>query len=155
MLHTREHIATLSPMGAHEKTTTPSPTPADSSSTHRASAAASREESFKVRAYLDALELQRPRRGPRLNADKIRTKLAKIEEELPTVSTLRRLELIQEQLNLLKQLKSIENAADIKELENDFIAVAQSYAERRKVSAHAFRAVGVPQDVLTRAGIVD
>jgi hypothetical protein len=37
----------------------------------------------------------------------------------------------------------------------DFIALAKGYADAQLMSASAFRALGVPQDVLLAAGIIE
>ena len=45
------------------------------------------------------------------------------------------------------------DSVDLSAAEADFIAVAQSYAQRKTISYAAWRAVGVPASVLKQAGV--
>jgi hypothetical protein len=47
----------------------------------------------------------------------------------------------------------MDDSADITALETDFIRVAGAYAQRKGITYHAFRAVGVPAATLKKAGI--
>ena len=120
---------------------------------HKAALAKGREEGRIVRAYLEALESTKPRRGRKRTVDSIRKKLAAIEEELATASPLNRLHLVQEQRDLEAELAHSDQAVDVGALEKEFIRVAKDYSARKGLSYSAWRAVGVSATVLEKAGI--
>lgn len=120
---------------------------------HKAALAKGREEGRIVRAYLEALESTKPRRGRKRTVDSIRKKLAAIEEELATASPLNRLHLVQEQRDLETELAHSGQAVDVGALEKEFIRVAKDYSARKGLSYSAWRAVGVSATVLEKAGI--
>ena len=64
-----------------------------------------------------------------------------------------RLELVQEKIDLQRQLENLGGDVDLSALEADFIAAARPYAERKGISYAAFRAVGVPAATLKAAGV--
>jgi hypothetical protein len=114
-----------------------------------------REEARVVKQYLGALEVSRPRRGPKPSPEKITAKLAKISEEIENASPLKRLDMLQEQIELYNQLEQLQQSTDIAELENEFVRVARNYSERRGLTEQAWKAVGVSSDVIERAGLKD
>ncbi len=120
---------------------------------HKAALAKGREEGRAVRAYLEALESTKPRRGRRRTTESIQKKLAAIEEELATASALNRLHLVQEQRDLETELAQSDETVDITALEKEFIKVAKEYGARKGISYSAWRAVGVAAPVLEKAGI--
>jgi len=120
---------------------------------HKEALAVGRAEGRSVRAYLDALESSRPRRGRKRTPESIASRLEAIADELESADPLRRLQLTQEEINLAEELASMDESVDISELEAGFVEVAQSYAERKGISYAAFRQVGVPASVLKDAGI--
>lgn len=120
---------------------------------HKAAMATGRHESRTVAAYLDALELHAPRRGRRRTPVSIRARLDTIAAEVGEVDLLTRVNLIQERMNLEHELYTLETDDGVEELEAAFIEVAASYADRKGISYHAWREIGVPADVLKRAGI--
>ncbi|MGH9109160.1 MAG: hypothetical protein ACRDY3_06835 [Acidimicrobiales bacterium] len=120
---------------------------------HKAALAKGREEGRIVRAYLEALESTRPRRGRKRTVDSIRKKLAGIEQELSTASPLNRLHLVQEQRDLEAELAHSGQSVDVSALEKEFIRVAKDYSGRKGLSYSAWRAVGVSAAVLDKAGI--
>ena len=67
---------------------------------HKQAMAAGRKEGQAVKAYLDALEQQRPKRGRRRTVDSIKQRLAAIDSQLSTASSLKRLQMIQERRDL-------------------------------------------------------
>lgn len=83
----------------------------------------------------------------------MQARLAEIDEQLPTADPFKQLQLTQERLDLVEKLSAEEPTVDMEKLEADFIRVAKAYAENKKISYAAFRAVGVPADVLKKAGI--
>lgn len=122
---------------------------------HKAALARGRELSRNVSAYLEALESHAPKRGRKRTPESVTKRLAAIEAEWATASSLRALLLAQERRDLEAELASMNgsNGSNRAELESAFIASAAEYAQSKGVSYAAFREVGVPADVLKRAGI--
>lgn len=120
---------------------------------HKAALAEGRTQGRAVRAYLEALAANKPKRGRKRTTESITNRLARIEAELTTADPLRRLQLTQEQLDLQAELATTDTTVDLTALEDAFVAAAAPYAARKGLSYAAFRAVGVPSVVLTRAGI--
>ena len=123
------------------------------STEHKAALAEGRTEGRAVKAYLEALEQNRPKRGRRRTPDSIKQRLSVIERELGDASPIHRLQLIQERMDLGKELATMDTKVDLTELESTFVKTASSYAERKGISYAAWRELGVPADVLKRAGI--
>ena len=120
---------------------------------HKAALAEGREQGRAVRRYLEALEAHRPRRGRKRSPESMRKRLDAIEEQLPTADPLKRLHLIQERMDLRAQLAANETKVDLESLERDFVAAAAPYSERKGISYSAWRELGVPGQVLAKAGI--
>ena len=123
------------------------------SDSHKAALAEGRAESRSVKNYLEALEENRPKRGRKRTSESINKRLQQIEKELPTTGPLKRVSLIQERMNLTKELNAGDSTIDISEFEAEFVKVAQGYSERKKISYAAWRELGVPAAVLSKAGI--
>lgn len=121
--------------------------------THKAALAEGRSESRSVKNYLEALEENRPKRGRKRTPESIEKRLQQIEKELPTTGPLKRVSLIQERMNLTKEFNAGDSTVDISEFEDGFVKVAQGYSERKKISYAAWRELGVPAAVLSKAGI--
>jgi hypothetical protein len=121
---------------------------------HKKALAVGRAEGRAVRAYLEALESSRPKRGRKRTPESIGARLESISNELETADPLRRLHLAQEELDLTDELTRLDQGVDITELETEFVAVARSYAERKGFTYAAFREIGVPASVLKQAGII-
>ncbi len=121
---------------------------------HKAALAEGREQGRVVRRYLEALESHRPKRGRRRTPESITKRLAAIEEQLPAVDPLNRLHLVQERLDLERELASGEgDGADVEELEAEFIEVAAAYGDRKGLTYEPWRSIGVAPRVLKAAGI--
>lgn len=121
---------------------------------HKAALAEGRTEGNAVRVYLEALEANKPKRGRKRTEATVRKQLEAVNEQLDEASPLAKLQLIQKQFDLEAELESFgEETVDMTELEEDFIAAAAGYSERKKIGYAAFRAVGVRPDVLRQAGI--
>jgi hypothetical protein len=123
------------------------------SNEHKQALAEGREQGRGVRLYLEALEKNRPKRGRKRTSDSITKRLDTIEQRLVDADPLTRLHLIQERLNLQNELESLKAKTDLTELEKGFISAAKSYGERKGITHAAWRALGVPPDVLRKAGI--
>jgi len=122
---------------------------------HKAALARGRQEGNAVRAYLDAIEASKPKRGRKRTEDTVRRQLAEVTEQLADASGFDKLHLTQRQHDLQAELAGFGQAGDqdLDELEARFIEAAAGYAERKKLGYAAFRAVGVKPDVLKKAGI--
>ena len=80
-------------------------------------------------------------------------RLKEIEEKLGSANPLTRLQLVQERMNLQSAMGSTAEAVDVTSLEEDFVAAAKEYGERKGISYAAWREAGVDAAVLKRAGI--
>lgn len=120
---------------------------------HKAALAAGREQGRAVKAYLEGLSANKPKRGRRRSTDSMKERLVEIDSELATADPFKKLQLAQEQIDLEEKLSSADVEVDISGLEQEFVRVAKAYAENKKISYAAFRSVGVPADVLKKAGI--
>lgn len=120
---------------------------------HKAALAAGRAESRAVKRYLEALEETKPKRGRRRTKASIEKRLEQIESELPTANPLNRVKLIQERMDLTKELDASQDPVDISAFEDDFVKNAKSYSDRKGISYAAWRELGIAPAVLKRAGI--
>jgi hypothetical protein len=121
------------------------------SDAHKAALAAGRVEGRTVRRYLDALAAPRPKR--RRTPEAVQARLEEIAASLVEVDVIRRLELVQEQLELEAELAAASTDDGFAELEEEFVKVAKDYGERKGLAYEAWRRVGVEASVLSRAGI--
>ncbi|MET0629078.1 MAG: hypothetical protein ABW033_11545 [Acidimicrobiia bacterium] len=120
---------------------------------HKAALAEGRTEGRAVKAYLEALDKNRPKRGRKRTPDSIKKRLNAIDGELADASPIHRLQLIQERMDLGKELATMDTKVDLSALEGAFVKTAGGYADRKGISYAAWRELGVPADVLKRAGI--
>ncbi len=120
---------------------------------HRAANARAREENRAVSAYLQAIESNRPRRGRQRTAESIQNRLEAISEALESAPPIRRVQLIQERIDLERALAAPQETVDISALEDGFVAAAVAYSGRKGITYAAWREVGVPAAALKRAGI--
>jgi hypothetical protein len=123
------------------------------SDSHKAALAEGRAQSRAVRAYLEALEAHKPKRGRKRTADSMKKRLDKIDAEYTGADPLKRLQLAQERLDLQDELAASENTVDLAGLESEFISAAKGYGERKGIGHAAWREVGVPVATLKAAGI--
>ena len=120
---------------------------------HKAAMAQGRTEGRSVGAYLEALDTHKPKRGRKRTPDSIDKRLTEIDRQLNTASPVKRLSLIQERLDLLTERESMGQTVDLSGLEEGFITAAKAYGDRKGISYAAWRELGVPPNVLKRAGI--
>jgi len=120
---------------------------------HKNALAVGREQGRAVRRYLEALEAHRPKRGRKRTPDSIKRRLGDIETKLETADPLSRLQLVQERMNLEMELATKSEAVDLAALEEEFVAAAKEYGERKGISYGAWREAGVDAAVLKRAEI--
>lgn len=120
---------------------------------HKAALAEARTQGRAVRSYLEALDAHKPRRGRKRTSESVAKRLATVETDLDSADPVRRLELIQERLDLTTELSTMETGNNLIELEAGFVTVAKSYASRKGISYAAFRELGVAASTLKRSGI--
>jgi hypothetical protein len=120
---------------------------------HKQALAEGRELGRAVKRYLDALDQNRPRRGRKRTADSVKRRLDAVSKQLGEAAPLQRLQLVQERMDLKRELDQLGTRVDLSSLERDFTKVARAYSKRKGISYAAWRELGVPADVLKRAGI--
>lgn len=120
---------------------------------HKAALAEGRNQGRAVRRYLEALEAHKPKRGRKRTTESVQKRLDRIDVELAKADPLKRLQLIQERLDLKAELGSAEAKVDLTELENEFVSAAADYSARKGISYAAWRELGVEAAVLKRAGV--
>ena len=123
------------------------------SDAHKAALAEGREQGRAVRRYLEALEAHKPKRGRKRTPESMKKRLSAIEDTLVNADPLTRLHLIQERMDLERELSSSDDGVDIGQLEEAFVAAAEPYGRRKGITYTAWRALGVDPSVLRRAGI--
>jgi len=120
---------------------------------HKQALAEGREQGRAVRRYLEALEAHKPKRGRKRTPESIQKRLATIEERVGSADPLSRLQLVQERMDLQRELAAGQQKVDLSGLEKDFVGAAKFYAERKGITYAAWREAGVDPAVLKKAGI--
>ena len=123
------------------------------SDSHKAALAEGRSQGRAVRTYLEAIEAHKPKRGRKRTPESMKKKLEKIDLDYANADQLKRLQLAQQRLDLQSDLDAAASTVDLAALEQDFVAAAQAYGERKGITWAAWRQVGVPDAVLKQAGI--
>ena len=123
------------------------------SQAHKDALAVGREEGRAVRRYLEAMEAHKPKRGRKRNPDTIEKRLQQIEERIESADALTKVHLVQERLNLTRELANQDAAVDLVALEEGFVKAARNYSERKGITYAAWREAGIDASVLRRAGI--
>jgi hypothetical protein len=130
--------------------------PRKMSAEHKTALAKGREHANAVRAYLDALESHRPKRGRKRTPESIQKRLTQIDEQYELAGSLSALQLLQERKNLEAELAAMSAAGDGKDLERlrkVFIKHAKAYGQAKGIAYGTWREIGVPAEVLREAGI--
>jgi uncharacterized protein YicC (UPF0701 family) len=120
---------------------------------HKAALARGRVEGRAVRAYLEALRGNKPKRGRRRTSESIKKRLDSINEQLKTADPLTEVRLVQERRDLTTEMEGLKSNVDMKSIEDAFVKVAANYSKRQGISYASWREVGVPAAVLTKAGL--
>ena len=120
---------------------------------HKAALAEGRAQGRAVRAYLEALETHKPKRGRKRTPDSMRARLGVIDATIDDADPMARLQMVQERIDLTAALEAAEQVVDLTALEDGFVEAAKAYGDRKGISYAAWREVGVPTAVLKRAGI--
>lgn len=119
---------------------------------HKDALARGRRESKAIKAYLTALGNRKP--GRPVTPDSVRARIGRIEHKLETeTDPLRRVELLQQQIDAKEALVALSSESDMAALEEAFVENAKAYSERKGISYAAWRAAGVPASVLERADV--
>ncbi len=118
---------------------------------HKDKLAEGRRQGRMIGAYLAALEANKPRRGRKVDASPKR--IAQLDREIEGAFGLRKLELVQQKLELEQVAGNSSGGHDIEALRNDFVTVAKEYSTRKGISYAAWRLIGVPADALREADI--
>lgn len=120
---------------------------------HKAALAEGRNQGRSVRQYLEALEAHKPKRGRKRTAESVQKRLDRIDLELAKADPMKRLQLIQERLDLKTELDTVGAKVDLTDLEEEFVKAAAAYSARKGISYAAWRELGVDAAVLKRAGV--
>lgn len=120
---------------------------------HKAALAMGRTQGNAVRAYLEALRAQQPKRGRKRTPESIAKQLANVEQELQTASPPKELELLQRRRDLQRDLDNLGDNTELAGLEAAFVDVAAEYGDRKGIEYATWREFGVPAAVLKQAGI--
>lgn len=123
------------------------------SDAHKAALAEGRNQGRSVRRYLEALDAHKPKRGRKRTRESMQKRLDRIDQELAGADPLKRLQLIQERLDLHAELEAASEKVDLSGLEQEFVDAAAAYSARKGISYAAWRELGVEPGVLKRAGI--
>jgi hypothetical protein len=125
------------------------------STAHKAALAKGRQQANAVRAYLDVLEANRPKRGRKRTPESIAKRLAAIDSQYETAGSLTALQLLQERKNLETELAAMgrDSGPDLDTLRRAFVKQARAYGEAKGIEHATWREIGVPADVLREAGI--
>lgn len=120
---------------------------------HKAALAKGRRQARAVRNYLRALNRDR-RKGPKADEETLKTRIKELQEQIEEeTDPAQRVELIQRRLDYEEQLKELKVQPDLEALEEQFVAVAKEYSERKGISYTAWREEGVPASALRAAGV--
>lgn len=125
------------------------------SADHKTALAKGRAQASAVRAFLEALESNRPKRGRKRTPESIQKRLIAIDSEYEIASPLTALNLLQERKNLEAELTSLTTGdrVDMTSLRKAFVKNAKGYAAAKGIAYGTWREIGVPADVLRDAGI--
>ena len=119
---------------------------------HKEAVAQGRRESRAIKAYLKALESKRP--GRPVTPESLKNRIAALEEKIASAEDpLKKVDLVQQKLDLEERLATLSTAEDLEALEQGFVQYAKSYSERKGITWKAWREAGVPASVLKKAGI--
>ena len=108
-----------------------------------------------VREYLKALEQNAPRRGRKRTPESIDRQIAAIDAEMAAATVTKRLDLIQQRMDLEAEKEALTAAdmIDMTALEHNFVQHAAAYGNRRNISYAAWREIGVSSATLKAAGV--
>lgn len=120
---------------------------------HKAALTEGRTQGRAVRAYLEALEANKPKRGRKRTPESVAKRLAAIDAQIADADPVKRLQLAQERIDLQAELDASDDKTDLEAVENGFVAAAKGYSQRKGISYAAWREIGVPAATLKAAGV--
>jgi hypothetical protein len=120
---------------------------------HKEALALGREQGRAVRTYLEALELHKPKRGRKRTPESIKRQLTEVERKLASADPLNRVHLIQQRMDLRRELENKSQTVDLANLEKAFVKAAREYGTRKGITYAAWREAGVSPQTLKKAGI--
>lgn len=123
------------------------------SADHRAAIATGRAEYAAINEYLVALAQNRPRRGKFLKKEELEARLEQEKKEIANSTGLERLGHIQARDAYQERLDNLKPIVDLSGLEEQFVKNAKSFSNRKKITKKMWREIGVPPEVLAKAGI--
>ena len=107
---------------------------------HKDALARGRKESRAIKAYLKTIESRKP--GRPVTKDSLNSRLATVNNKLETTDDpLKRLDLLQSRLDIEEALESVEEVANIDQIEADFVASAIGVFTAKRASATPHGAV--------------
>ncbi len=136
-----------------KKTVKKTPAKRAMSADHKQKLAQGRNESRVVSRYLDAVVAGKGKRGRKRTPESISLQITRIDKEISAATAIRKLELTQRRADLVLEKERLLARVDLTSVEKDFVKVAKSYAARNGISYASFRSLGVPAEVLKKAGI--
>ena len=136
-----------------KKTVKKTPAKRAMSADHKQKLAQGRNESRVVSRYLDAVVAGKGNRGRKRTPESISLQITRIDKEISAATAIRKLELTQRRADLVLEKERLLARVDLTSVEKDFVKVAKSYAARNGISYASFRSLGVPAEVLKKAGI--
>src|SRR5450432_2466452 len=108
---------------------------------HKAALAKGREQANAVRAYLEALEANRPKRGRKRTPESIAKRMTAIDVQYETAGSLTALQLLQERKNLETELVAMSNETgpDLDKLRRGFVKNARAYGAAKGIEHATWR----------------
>ena len=120
---------------------------------HKDALARGRSEGRAIRAYLEAISVER-KPGRRADRSTIETRIQRLQEQIDGENNAaRRVELIQKRLDNEIRLASMDDNPDLENLEREFVDSVKDYSARKGISYSAWREAGVPASVLKQGGL--
>jgi hypothetical protein len=83
----------------------------------------------------------------------MRARIETIDTTIDAADPVKRLQMVQERMDLEQAIEAAETTVDLSALEDAFAEAAKGYGERNGISYAAWRKVGVTAAVLKKAGI--
>ena len=114
---------------------------------------ADRNASKAVAEYLESLELHKPKRGRKRTEQSIRKELEGVEEKLAEATPGRKPSWAEKKVRLTVELEALQSKPDHPDKERAFIKEAARYSKQKAISYAAWRELGVPPEVLKKAGV--
>jgi len=127
--------------------------PGKMTASHKQALAEGREASRHVRAYLEALQANKPKRGRKRTKETVQKQLGEVTAQIVPATGLKKLELAQRRIDLESELGGFAVKVDLSDLRRNFIKHAKPYATRKGISYGAWREAGVSAEDLKAAGI--